>query len=59
MDPERIAAPDVRTKVMKDSALLDCAYDDDKFKKYHLTGAISLNEFRSKTNDMEKINSLT
>ncbi len=55
MEPNRIAAPDVREKVMNNGALLVCAYDDDdKFKDYHLGGAISLSEFKSKTNDMEK-----
>ncbi len=42
-------------KIMNEAALLVCAYDDDdKFKDYHLGGAISLNEFRSKTDGMEK-----
>lgn len=55
MEPERISAPDVREKVMNESALLVCAYDDDnKFKNFHLGGAISLNEFKSRTNELEE-----
>lgn len=55
MEPERISAPDVRRKVMKKSALLVCAYDDDnKFRDFHLGGAISLNEFKSTIDGMEK-----
>ena len=29
MEPERISAPDVRDKLINDSALLVCAYDGD------------------------------
>lgn len=55
MKAQRISAPVVREKVMNDSALLICAYgDDDKFRKYHLEGAISLDEFKSKTNNLDK-----
>jgi hypothetical protein len=55
MEPERISAPEVREKIMNGSALLVCAYDDDdKFKQFHLGGAISLNAFKSKTDKLEK-----
>ena len=52
---QRTTAIEVREKVLKESALLVCAYDDDdKFEKYHLGGAISLSEFKSKTSDLDK-----
>ena len=55
MEFKRIPAPDFREKVMKESALLVCAYDDDdKFKKVHLAGAISLKEFKSKAGNLDK-----
>lgn len=55
MEAERSPAPEVRKKVLKESALLVCAYEDDnKFKKFHLAGAISLKEFKSKTNELKK-----
>lgn len=55
MEPERLSAPDVRDKLINESALLVCAYDDDdKFKQFHLSGAISLSEFKSKTNTLKK-----
>ncbi len=55
MEPERISAPEVREKILNESALLVCAYDDDdKFKQFHLGDAISLKTFKSKTDEMEK-----
>jgi rhodanese-related sulfurtransferase len=44
-----LSAQEVRKKVEQGSGLLVCAYDDeDKFKRNHLAGAISLAEFRSR-----------
>ena len=55
MEIENVSAPDVREKIMKKSALLVCAYDDDeKFKAVRLEGAISLSEFKSKTGELKK-----
>ena len=55
MEPERIAAPEVREKIIDESALLVCAYDDNnKFQQFHLDGAISLNEFKSEINGLKK-----
>ena len=54
MDPKRMSASDVREKVTNGSALLVCAYDDSKFSEYHLEGAISQTEFKSKTAGMGK-----
>ena len=48
-EPIRISVQKVRQKVNERSALLVCAYEDDlKFNKFHLEGAISLAEFKSK-----------
>ena len=59
MEPERISAPIVREKVMNDSAMLVCAYDDDdKFKAVHLDGAISLSDFNSKSESLGKDNEI-
>lgn len=55
MEPERLSPTNVRDKLINGSALLVCAYDDDdKFKQFHLSGAISLSEFKSKTNTLKK-----
>ena len=54
-EPIRISVEKVRQKVNDGSALLVCAYDDDlKFKKFHLEGAISLAEFKSKVSALRK-----
>ncbi len=55
MEPERVSANVVKEKVENNSSMLVCAYDDDeKFKNVHLAGAISLNDFKSKANSMDK-----
>ncbi len=55
MEIENVSAPEVREKVLKKSALLVCAYDDvEKFKTFPLEGAISLDEFKSKTSELKK-----
>lgn len=55
MTPVRIPVSEAREKVMKETAMLVCAYDDDeKFEKFHLGGAISLSEFKSKSSDLDK-----
>jgi hypothetical protein len=42
-EPMRIPPEEVKQKVLSGSALLVCAYDnDEKFKKMHLEGAISI-----------------
>ena len=52
--PERIAPREARQR-MQSGALLVCAYDsDDKFQQYHLEGAMSLNEFRSRAGSIPK-----
>lgn len=50
-----ISAADAREHVQNGSALLVCAYDsDEKFTKYHLEGAIPLNDFKAKAADLPK-----
>jgi rhodanese-related sulfurtransferase len=51
----RISPEEVRKKVTSGTALLVCAYDDDKkFIQVHLDGAIPLSEFRSKLPCLDK-----
>ncbi|SDX84987.1 hypothetical protein SAMN03080603_00865 [Acetomicrobium thermoterrenum DSM 13490] len=53
--PERIEIEEARKKVKAGEALLVCAYaDENKFKKVHLEGAISLQELQSKEDDLPK-----
>ncbi len=55
IEPLRISAEEVLQKAMSGSALLVCAYDDEeKFRKFHLEGAISFAEFRSKLPSLKK-----
>jgi hypothetical protein len=54
-DPERISVEETRQKVSSESALLVCAYDaDDKFKQFNLDGAMSLGNFKSKEDGLDK-----
>lgn len=53
MPVERIEPREARQKVQKGEALLICAYDDrEKFEKMHLEGAISLEAFRSRLQEI-------
>jgi hypothetical protein len=48
-EPARIPPDVARKKVLSREAILVCAYEEEeKFRKMHLEGAISLNEFRSR-----------
>jgi hypothetical protein len=54
-EPKRITPEEVHQKLKAGKALLVCAYEDEvKFKKMHLQGAISFNEFKSKLSSLEK-----
>jgi len=54
-DPARITAEEARQKVNSGSAMLVCAYEDEqKFKKNHLQGAISLLQFRAQLPSLSK-----
>ena len=53
--PIRISPEQTRRKVTSGSALLVCAYDDEeKCKKLHLEGSISLTEFKFKCSALAK-----
>jgi len=50
-----LSADKVHEHVQSGTALLVCAYDsDEKFHKFHLEGAISLNEFKKKCGAISK-----
>jgi len=54
-EPERISPKEVHEKLEAGAAILVCAYEDDeKFKRLHLDGAISFNEFRSNLPSLSK-----
>jgi hypothetical protein len=54
-EPIRISAEEARQKVSAGSALLVCAYADaEKFKKNHLQGAISLDDFKAQLPSLKK-----
>lgn len=42
-----ITADDAYKKAMSGEALLVCAYDDERFEKFNLEGAISFREFEA------------
>jgi hypothetical protein len=53
--PERIGPEEVHEKLKTGAAILVCAYEDDeKFKTFHLEGAISFNEFKSRLPSLSK-----
>jgi hypothetical protein len=44
----RVTATEIRPRVQSGDALLVCAYEsDEKFKAYHLEGALSLSQFQT------------
>ena len=54
-EPVRIPPNEVREKVNSGSTLLVCAYsDEEKFKRVHLDGAISMGEFQSRVPTLAK-----
>ena len=54
-EPVRIPAEVARNKVLSNEAILVCAYEEeDKFRKMHLEGAISLNEFKNTASSLSK-----
>jgi rhodanese-related sulfurtransferase len=54
-EPKRITPEEVHQKLKAGKALLVCAYEDEaKFKKMHLQGAISLNEFKTRLPSLPK-----
>jgi hypothetical protein len=54
-EPERISPEEVNKKLKAGSALLVCAYDDEeKFRMFHIEGALSFNQFKSKLPSISK-----
>ena len=54
-EPIRVSPEEARRKNREDSALLVCAYEDEKrFSQMRLKGAISLKEFRSQLLSLAK-----
>jgi rhodanese-related sulfurtransferase len=52
---ERISPEEVSGKLKAGTALLVCAYDDeDKFRRMHLEGAISLDALKSRLPSLPK-----
>ncbi len=48
-EPVRISPQEARKKVLSGEAMLVCAYEDEeRFKRSHLEGAVSLREFKDK-----------
>ncbi len=54
-EPVRITPEAARKKVLSNEAILVCAYEEEeKFRKMHLEGAISLNEFKNRASSLSK-----
>jgi hypothetical protein len=54
-EPERIGPEEVHKKLEAGTIILVCAYEDDeKFKTFHLEGAISFTEFKSRLPSLTK-----
>ena len=54
-EPKRITPEEAHQKLKAGKALLVCAYEDEaKFKKMHLQGGISFNEFKSRLPSLQK-----
>jgi hypothetical protein len=54
-EPVRISPKEARKKVLSNEAILVCAYEEEeKFRKMHLEGAISLNEFKTRVSSLSK-----
>ena len=52
---ERISPEEARQKLIKQEALLVCAYDsEDKFRRVHLEGAISLSDFNARLSGLSR-----
>ena len=54
-EPIRVPPDEARMKVLAHEALFVCAYEDEeKFKKMHLEGALSFNEFKAGAETLPK-----
>jgi hypothetical protein len=55
VEPIRIPPDEARKKVLAREALFVCAYEnDEKFKRMHLEGALSFNEFNNRIASLSK-----
>ncbi len=55
IEPIRIHPEETRKKVLSGTAIFVCAYEDEeKFRKMHLEGAISLSAFKSKAASLSR-----
>jgi len=51
----RISPQEARNKIVSGQALLVCAYEDEeKFRRVHLQGAISLQEFKNRLPNLSR-----
>ena len=54
-EPVRILPEAAVKKVLSNEAILVCAYEEEeKFRKMHLDGALSLNEFKNRASSLSK-----
>ncbi len=54
-EPVRISPEEARAKARSGEALLVCAYEDEeKFRKMHLEDAISLTDFRTRSEALSR-----
>jgi hypothetical protein len=54
-EPVRVPPEEARRKVRAKEALFVCAYEnDEKFKRMHLEGALSFNEFKNRIASLSK-----
>ncbi len=54
-ESERISAEEAYKKMKAGTGIVVCAYEDEnKFKTFHLEGALSFNEFKSKLPSLPK-----
>ena len=54
-EPERIGPEEVNKKLKTGSVLLVCAYDDEeKFRMFHIEGALSFSQFKSQLPSLSK-----
>ena len=54
-EPGRISAEEAYKKLTAGTAIVVCAYEDEnKFKTFHLEGAISFDEFKSRLPALSK-----
>jgi hypothetical protein len=53
--PKRVTPEEIYQRLKSETVLLACAYEDDaKFRRMHLEGAISLNEFKLRLPSLPK-----